>query len=405
MAGWTTPSELRAQVLRRWERGQLLAARLSGELLFPLRLRLSRPTQRELLSRYDEVRTWIRALEDGTTAGYRLEWEEIRHRQLGANRVPCAAVLDREDAALALIGKTSEARRFAKLCDDTLSRFPSLQGWLRDRPMVGLEHHQEWTEVLAVLAWFEAHPRSGRYLRQIDAAGVHTKFIEARRGLLSELLDRILPEEAVDRTAIGGSQFEARYGLRPKPALVRLRVLDSRLAVGGLHDVSAPIDQLSALPLRPAHVFVTENDVNALAFPEVEGGVLLFGGGYGLQRLASIPWMASAPITYWGDLDTHGFAILDQLRGAIPNVRSFLMDRETLLSHRSLWTQEPEDKRLLTPLHRLTPDERALFDDLRDDRLGERVRLEQERIGFRAVEEALRLISDAQARRPSGMTR
>jgi hypothetical protein len=404
VASWTTPSELRAQVLRRWERGQILAARLSGEPLFPLRLRLSRPTQRALLDRYDEVRRWIRALEDGATAGYRLEWEEIRHRQLGANRVPCAAVLDSQDAALAFIGKTSEARRFATLCDDTLGRFPSLAEWLRDGPMIALAHHQEWAAVLAVLAWFEAHPRSGRYLRQIDAPGVHTKFIEARRGLLSGLLDRILPEEAVDRTAVGGSQFEARYGLRPKPALVRMRVLDARLAVGGLLDVCAPLDQVAALPLRPAHVFVTENDVNALAFPEVEGGVLLFGGGYGLERLASIPWMASAPVTYWGDLDTHGFAILDRLRGAIPNVRSFLMDRETLLSHRALWTQEPADKRLLTPLHRLTPDERALFDDLRGDRLGERVRLEQERIGFRAVEDALRRESTSEARHSSGMT-
>jgi hypothetical protein len=342
------------------------------------------------LNRYDEVRQWIRALEDGGAAGFRLEWEEIRHRQLGANRVPCAAVLDTEEAALAFIGKTTEARRFAKLCDDTLTRFPSLEGWLRDCPMIALAHHQEWAAVLAVLAWFKAHPRSGRYLRQVDAVGVHTKFIETRRGLLSELLDRIIPEGAVDPTAVGGSQFEARYGLRAKPALVRLRVLDARLAVGGLLDVCAPLDQVAALPLQPAHVFVTENDVNALAFPDVEGGVLLFGGGYGLERLANIPWMASAPVTYWGDLDTHGFAILDRLRGAIPNVRSFLMDRETLLSHRPLWTQEPEDKRHLAPLHRLTPDERALFDDLRGDRLGDRVRLEQERIGFGAVEEELR---------------
>lgn len=39
-------------------------------------------------------------------------------------------------------------------------------------------------------------------------------------------------------------------------------------------------------------------------------------------------------VHYWGDLDTHGSAILDRLRAWLPQTRSFLMDRETLLDHR-----------------------------------------------------------------------
>jgi hypothetical protein len=65
------------------------------------------------------------------------------------------------------------------------------------------------------------------------------------------------------------------------------------------------------------------------------------------------------------------------------------MDRETLDAHRALWGQEPADKRYSGEPTRLTRRERALFDDLRLDRLGERVRLEQERIGFRWLQQAL----------------
>ena len=110
------------------------------------------------------------------------------------------------------------------------------------------------------------------------------------------------------------------------------------------------------------------------------GAMVIFGGGYGIERLADIGWLKTCDIIYWGDIDTHGFAILNQLRAHLPQAKSFLMDSETLLAHRPLWGDEPTPE--LKSLQRLTTEERALFDDLRDNRLGLRVRLEQERIGF-----------------------
>ncbi len=63
------------------------------------------------------------------------------------------------------------------------------------------------------------------------------------------------------------------------------------------------------------------------------------------------------------------------------------MDRETLLGHAPLWVREsnPYDGELA----RLTSAEQALFDDLRHNRLGERVRLEQERIPYGWLQRAL----------------
>lgn len=90
---------------------------------------------------------------------------------------------------------------------------------------------------------------------------------------------------------------------------------------------------------------------------------------------------------YWGDIDTHGFAILDQLRARFPSARSLLMDRETMLRHKAL--RGKEDRPTSRDLPRLRPREAALYDDLRFNRLGSDVRLEQERIGFRWVVEAL----------------
>ena len=392
---WTTPDDVRAQVQRLWERGRLLAARVTGEALFPFTVHLARPRPRELAERFAEARAWIRVLEAGSKAaagaGYDVVYTEIKHRQLGANRVPQSVVVPSPEDALALLGKQRQAETFDRLVAATRAARAELLPWVARHPLELLDHAEVWERLVAVVSWFRAHPRPGIYARQIDVEGVHTKLIEGHRRLLAELLDQVLPAEAVDREAAGVAAFERRYGLLGKPSLVRLRMLDERLNLHGLDDVTAPVVQLARFALPARNVFVTENEINGLVFPRVEHSIVIFGLGYWVEALGQLPWLADKAVFYWGDLDTHGFAILDGLRAVLPQARSFLMDRETLLAHRRLWVAEPDphDK----PLSRLTATENSLFEDLRHDRLGKRVRLEQERIGFGHLTRALAVLS------------
>ena len=86
------------------------------------------------------------------------------------------------------------------------------------------------------------------------------------------------------------------------------------------------------------------------------------------------------PVHYWGDIDTHGLAILDQLRGFVPHAASLMINHETLHEHSIFWgTEEKPTRRDLT---RLSDLEQALYDDLRDNRIRAHLRLEQERIRF-----------------------
>jgi hypothetical protein len=64
------------------------------------------------------------------------------------------------------------------------------------------------------------------------------------------------------------------------------------------------------------------------------------------------------------------------------------MDRETLLAHSSQWVTEPNP--IDADLDLLNPAEAALYRDLVSHALGQSVRLEQERVRFAALEEALR---------------
>ncbi|PRY03118.1 Wadjet anti-phage system protein JetD domain-containing protein [Paraburkholderia sp. BL25I1N1] len=386
---WTTPADLRMQVNRLWERGELLAGLATGATMFPKRLGLKGPTSAEITERFQDIRQWSGSLR--AAAHCRVEMREFRHRVFGANALPVEVWIDSFEDAVALIGKQRDAARFALLLDVTRAREPRLVAWLAKRPLRALELADVWGRLLDVCMWLERHPRPGVYVRQIDIANVHTKFIEAYRGVLSELLDSVLPEPAVDFERSGLGQFAARYGFREKPLRIRFRVLDVKKALfhpaSVEQDITLDAASFARLELDVSRVFITENETNFLAFPPVEDSAVVFGAGYGFEMLTAAKWLLHRRIHYWGDIDTHGFAILDQLRYQFDHVESFLMDRETLLAFESQWDRE--DKQTLRDLSRLNRDEGALYDDLRDNRLRANLRLEQEKIGFGWVEAAL----------------
>jgi hypothetical protein len=213
--------------------------------------------------------------------------------------------------------------------------------------------------------------------------------------VLIELLDRVLAPEAVDQSATGVSQFARRYGFRDKPERIRFRILDPRHALlpgGEIHDLTLDAPSFAALDCRVPRVLITENAINFLALPPMQDTMVVFGAGYGFDTLGRTPWLADRRIHYWGDIDTHGFAILDQLRGQLGQVQSFLMDRATLLAFEAHWGTE--ERPTLRDLPRLTAQEGALYDDLRDNRIRKNLRLEQERIGFDWVTAALAKLNE-----------
>ena len=183
---------------------------------------------------------------------------------------------------------------------------------------------------------------------------------------------------------------------RDKPLRIRFRILDparSRLPGDFGDDITLDAGSFARLDPGVARVFITENEINFLAFPPVRDSLIVFGAGYGFEVLAQAQWLSRCRIHYWGDIDTHGFAILDQLRALFGHVDSFLMDRAALLAFETQWGEE--DKPTRRDLPRLNTEERALYDDLRDNRLRKELRLEQERIGFGWVEAAIAKLQDA----------
>jgi len=212
--------------------------------------------------------------------------------------------------------------------------------------------------------------------------------IEEHARLLAVLCDTAFPHTVVDPDAVA---FERRFGFQTKPRLVRFRVLDPSLRLSDTDidgDYTLTAVDFGRLQVDLEDVFIVENEVSFLAFPSRSSAICIWGAGSGLEHLAMAPWLTHARATYWGDLDTHGFAILQQLRAVLPDARSMLMDRSTLEACRDRWGSE--EVQAIRDLPLLSVAEREAYDLLRDQHLGRNVRLEQEFVPQSLLEQALR---------------
>ncbi|RJQ84222.1 DUF3322 domain-containing protein [Amycolatopsis panacis] len=380
--GWTVPGDVLGKLRRRWDRGEFLSQLAGGTSWEPLVMGLRGPSPRDTSARLDEARAWV---EQWHRARHlRVEARTVGGRVAGTNEIPGRVWIDSYEQLWSALGVQQEVRTFMALLAATRLRAPAIAGWMCAKPMEVLGHQGEWTRLVDTALWIDAHARSDMYLRQVDVPGVDTKFIERFRSILAALLDRQLPEARVDRGR-PPSDFAGRYLFRQKPSYVRYR----RLADGpGFSELTVRVAELAEMPPTERTVFVVENEITYLAFPPIEDAVVIFGEGYAAARLRPLTWLAQKNLVYWGDIDTHGFAILNTVRGLFEGTRSMLMDRATLLAHEVQWVSEPDPTS--EHLELLRPEEARLYADLVEGVLGRSVRLEQERISYAAIEQATR---------------
>lgn len=393
--GWTTLAALRTQSSRAWDRGLLLRELVQPSDAYPRRRALKHPTASELRSDYPAARRWAEEIHSGVPA-FSVETVALGRTTIGANQVPVAVLFETALDEARFLGRTRQAGEFLRLAAGLTAKHQLLSAWAADHPIPLLSIGVDGLTAADVALWLAANPRPGTYLRQLSLPGVHTKFVERHRQTIDQMVDVLQPRRReVPRatTEAGGflhqaatasspaARFAARHGFLHPPELVRFRLLDqsrANLFPAGAADMTVTAEAFRGLRLPVSRVFITENLVNFLSLPAAPDTLALFGKGYGFGVVRDASWLSECTLQYWGDLDTHGFRILDQLRSAHPHVESVLMDEETLLKHRTLWGAEPAPSR--AKLTRLTRTESELYRALQDDIHGPAVRLEQELI-------------------------
>jgi len=391
MVSSVAPRLLSPEAARRWLARRYAnqhRAWLGGEGSWPLSVPLGELTEKAVSELTPLIREWIDAWSAWSDVG-QLEWVERRWSRLGSQRLPARLRLASAVEVARVVGESERFERAQTRRAQLIERWPALASapqlcrhfdCLADYPDADVQR------LVALLTWLEANRSSGLYLRQLPVAGMDTKWCDSRRrAVVTDLLLALRGQNPP-------REFHELCGLRRPPLRLRVFLLcpDLRAHLGGLRDLEAPLQQIAALPVRPTRALIVENLESGIALPDLPGCVAFMGLGFGVSLLAEIPWLESVAALYWGDIDTHGFAILGHARAAVPGVRSVLMDAPTLLHHRALWGHEATPYSASPPLN-LTGAEQALFDGLRTNVWGEGVRLEQERLPWAEAMAAIRV--------------
>lgn len=360
------------------------------------------------------IRSWQATEQTWRKSGLSAEihWSERNWRSWGVQTVPERVQITGADAICAVAGRGSEWRRWVSHRDAlmlviTESRGPEVNSEEPLRSAVAATW-KRWARMAdgeveklgAVVAWFLDNPNSGLLPRAVAVRGVDGKWLEQHNSVVRRLVSGARGDES------GGT---GELGLSRRPAMIRLRLLDPRLGPGWPStDVSAPATDMAVLwtqseptgigvvkqePERPRTAIIVENLETFLSLPAGEfgdGAVAVWGAGYGATELARLRWLQECRVLYWGDLDAHGFGILNGLRGSDENldVRSVLMDRATFEKYADLSVPDPSATRA-TFMH-LTAEEADTLDALVV--AGDK-RLEQERIPWPEALRALTAVS------------
>lgn len=366
------PDSLRIKATNQYR--EFLRAWLADEPFFPRIV----PANRDLDPKdHAGAIAAVAALRDGSKEirgfGYTIEWREKRSRTFGLNSFPERIFFETQDDFLRFIDKLSEFAAFSSAVQRLRSEFPELNGWISSHRQLLIEVEPDLDGLLHVLRYFRANPRPGCFARELPVP-VDTKFVERQERVLSDWFDLVLPPSTIrsDET-----HFCRRFGLRYPELHVFTRFLDADLQQEvncPWPEVSLPLSVLAGFPIRDAEAIIVENKVNLLTLRPRRRSIGLGALGRAVSELRVVPWLATNPITYWGDLDVEGFQILSALRAAFPHARSLLMDIATINRYRSI-AGTGTGNRFSAPPH-LTADEAFAFSIC----LQENLRIEQERI-------------------------
>ena len=346
---------------------------ITEENIFPMDIRSNKSVGNSLAEYKKNVDKIISESKFKKAYGYSIDFENRKTKNLGTQSFPVNIYFETETDYLKFINREKEAECFKNEYKSILSEFTELKEWIIKHPQKIVNNCSVWKDILKVCRYFKTNPKPNLYIRELPVK-VHTKFIERNKGIIKELLDIIISENINSKK----TSFEKRFNLKYSEPLIRLRILDDEISaniLSGLSDLSIPVSQFINFEIKNIEtVYVVENEMNLLTFPENPSSIAIWGKGFQVSNLKNASWLNKiSKFFYWGDLDVHGFEILSQIRGYFNNVQSILMDETTFNKFFE------GDKGAISNTQiklNLTSEEYQLYNKIKENRW----RLEQEKI-------------------------
>lgn len=366
-----TPKDIKDQCLKWWK--EILLSSVDSAPCFPREInRIGKVGSKDILNKLSAYKASIELLQRNSKAsnkiGYSLILSEKLFDKIGRQSVPEKILIDSIEDYLKITGKEKEYAVFLKNLSLIKTELPRLIEWIKSNP-TQLVEHTTWADTLKVCQYFLETPLPNMYIRQLPI-DIHTKYILENKSTIQPLLDFLIPEY-LNRNE---TKFELRYNLKYPEPLIRIRFLDTSLSpINNATDISLTLSEFKNIKTDCVNIFVAENIMNFLTLPYLSKTIAIWsGGGFNVSYLKDIDWIKDRHFFYWGDLDAHGFQILNQFRTYFLNTVAVMMDEETLFCFKSASGTPASNQKL----QHLTESELKLYNYLRQNN----IRLEQEKI-------------------------
>ena len=323
--------------------------------------------------------------------GYSLQIEVVNTRSKGRRKVLKRILFENKEDYLSFLSGKDECEGFTDalvtLLEEGLFSKDQLKNWAWDHLRELCECHKEnfWLNACTVAKWLKNNPNSGLFIREIPL-DLDKTFIEENKALIHSLV-------TLNPIKIS---FEADHGLLGRQSSLRFKAagkdLELNLCKLALSEVTLSIQDFcrlnqSELFDKIKNVFIIENEMVYLTFPETEKSLCIFCRGYTANILKLCEWLSEKEIFYFGDIEVYSFDILSSLRSYFTNIQSFCMDEQTLtsFSDRIQKNQNPIKRPL--PLN-LTDQEKEAYSKLRNN--SDFLELKSECISIEYIKEKLK---------------
>lgn len=342
-----TPAEILKKAQRQYT--DFLSAVLTRQRFFPLEIKGNKGKASDSYEKiFREIKRLLESEKQKIGYGYTVKLKKVNTRNAGEISMPDQIYFENVEDYVKFIDKETEFLAFQKAARNCKKQLPELQSFMAEQPLKVIKHLDIWDDLLKVGVFFLDNPKPNIYAREIPVNIANATFIENNQPVLSEVLNAILPQEAINEKE---TVFEKRFGLKYELPQIRIRSLSGNLANFPISDLTLSLNDWNTINLTTAIVFIITDKLNFLRFPETANAIAIFATAKTIENLKEIVFLKNKKIYFWGDISIQGITDLSTIRKAFPKVQSFLMRIELLEKYNDfVITKKVETDTIITHL-------------------------------------------------------
>ena len=336
-----TPAEIKKKALRQYP--TFLTAALNRQRFFPLHIKGNKGRANAPLQQlYPALRRLLESEKKKLGYGYTVTLKPVNTRHSGTISMPNEVFFANVEDYLKFIEKEEEFLAFRKAARQTRQQLPELQAWMAENILKVIKYLSIWENLLKVGVFFQKNPFPNKYARALPI-DIPTTFIETQSAILSEVLEAILPPNAIHE---GENIFEKRFGLCYDEPLISIRLLDEAQFFfhSDLNFITLSLSQWNQQEITAKKVFFILDKMNFLRFPNIPNSIALHFTKELLPAIVELDWLKGKKLFFWGDLSVASFQVLSKLRKSFSKIEPLLMDKDTFVKYSDFVEEKKEEQ-------------------------------------------------------------